>query len=94
MLHLFLEQGVSQIVKGDLPEHVEKLEMADKNVPNVARYECSSAPDGYNWVLIVNGEDNATFNEHSEYSAFDGLCFVEPAPDSFSKLPGEDVKEA
>ena len=93
-MHLFLEQGVSQIVKGDLPEHVEKLEMADKNVPNVARYECSSAPDGYNWVLIVNGENNATFNEHSEYSAFDGLCFVEPAPDSFSKLPGEDVKEA
>lgn len=85
---------MSQIIKGDLPEYVEKLVMEDKNVPNVARYECSSAPNGYIWILMVNDETNCTFNEKSEYSSFDGLCFVEPTPDSFCKLPGENVQEA
>lgn len=85
---------MSNLVKGELPEHVEKLEMADKNVPQVVRFECSSAPNGYNWILIKNGECNATFNEHSDYSAFDGLCFVEPPPHSHSKLSSENVQEA
>ena len=94
MLHYFLEKGISKVVLGDLPEYVEKLEMGDKGVPSVVRYECSSAPNGYIWILMQNNETNCTFNEKSEYSSFDGLCFVEPTPDSHGKLPGESVQEA
>ena len=73
--------------------------MTAKNVPNIVRYESNSGENpitknGYNWILLVNGESHATFYESTEYSTFDGLQFVQTPPNSHNNLSGENVKEA
>ena len=42
--------------------------MAEKNAPNVIRYESSNAKDGYNWILIDNQESETVYKEKRSYS--------------------------
>jgi len=42
------------------------------------RYQCGKAPEGYNFVIVINNEDEATYKENIEYTTFDGLEMVRP----------------
>jgi hypothetical protein len=42
--------------------------MTEKNAPNISRYECSNANDGYNWILIDNQESETVYKEKGSYS--------------------------
>ena len=47
------------------------------------RYQCGKAPEGYNFVIIKNDEEEATYKENIEYTTFDGLEMVKlDRPDS------------
>jgi hypothetical protein len=49
-----------------------------KGAPNIVRYQCGKAPEGYNFVIIHNNEEEATYKENIEYTTFDGLQMVHP----------------
>lgn len=42
------------------------------------RYQCGKAPEGYNFVIIINNEEEAVYKENIEYTTFDGLQMVHP----------------
>ena len=51
--------------------------MTVKEAPEITKYECSTAPDGYNFVIIENKEEEAVYKETVDYTQFDGLKMVE-----------------
>ena len=51
---------------------------SQKGAPDIVRYQCGKAPEGYNFVIIKNKEEEATYKENIEYTTFDGLEMVKP----------------
>lgn len=47
--------------------------MSKKGAPLITRYECNTAPEGYNYVIIQNNDETAIFKESVEYIEFSGL---------------------
>jgi len=64
-------------------EYVVVQNFESKGAPNIVRYQCGKAPEGYNFVIIQNKEEEATYKENIEYTTFDGLQMVkQDRPDS------------
>lgn len=50
--------------------------MGEKRAPLITKYECNSAPEGYNFVIIENKEKEAIYKEQVEYTTADGLEII------------------
>jgi len=42
--------------------------MEKKGAPKIERYQCGKAPEGYNFVIVINNEEEATYKENLEYN--------------------------
>jgi hypothetical protein len=72
-------QVLQSIFKAKIKENSEFVAVqnfAQKGAPNIVRYQCGKAPEGYNFVVIQNNEEEATYKENIEYTTFDGLVMV------------------
>ena len=47
--------------------------MSAKNAPLIKRYSYGNAPEGYNFVVVVNEEAEAKYVEKVQYKVLDGL---------------------
>ena len=53
-------------------------DMADKGAPNILRYQSSQQEEGYLFILIVNDQKDATYEESMKYPVFEGLTLLPP----------------
>ena len=65
---------------------------ANRNAPELNKYVCSDAPEGFNFVFVKNNEKHITLQEEVTYSIFDGLQILDKLDASSYKMevgPGE-----
>ena len=48
-------------------------DMSSKHAPQIKRYSCGKAPEGFNFVVVVNDEPEAKFVERVKYETLEGL---------------------
>lgn len=47
--------------------------MSEKNAPDIIRYECADAPEGYNFIFIDNKSEIDCYIEETVYKQFEGI---------------------
>lgn len=57
-------------------DDIQVTNMEEKRAPLITKYECNSATEGFNFVIIENKESEAVYKENVEYTTADGLEIV------------------
>ena len=48
-------------------DDVKVTDMSADGAPRIKKYSCSKQPEGYNWIVIVNEEVDATIKEDHSF---------------------------
>ena len=57
---------------------LHRLDFSDKKAPQIKRYQEYNFPEGYNYILVLNQDSEATYKENLEYEKFEKLNFLAP----------------
>mmetsp|Transcript_3288 Transcript_3288/g.5459 ORF Transcript_3288/g.5459 Transcript_3288/m.5459 type:complete len:139 (+) Transcript_3288:1312-1728(+) len=90
--HQVLERIFRAKALSEPDEFIQVSDMAKKRAPKIKRYQCGKAPEGYNFVLIVNDEREATYKEYLEYNTFEGLRMIPPPQGNSKEMVIEEQK--
>jgi len=57
---------------------VKIKDFADEKGPLIKKYECSKSGEGYSWVIVINKEAEASYEENVKYPTFEGMELLSP----------------
>ena len=69
--HILQQAFISKSHK--YPETLKLTDMAETNTPEIMRYECADAPEGYNFVYVDNQTRTHCYIEEMSYDLFEGV---------------------
>lgn len=52
--------------------------MSDEGAPLIKKYSCSKTAEGYNFVIIINNEKDASVKEEHSFQKFENISLVAP----------------
>ena len=67
-------------------DDITVTDFAEDKAPKIQKFSCSKSGEGYNWILIRNGERDATVIEEVNFPKFEGLTLVAPEKGSSYKM--------
>lgn len=77
-LEKVLELAFASKVK-QKPGALKVSDMAERNAADIVRYECSDAPEGFNFVHVDNRNSSCAYVEEMNFTQFEGIQLLQPA---------------
>jgi hypothetical protein len=89
---IFKAKAIKAAENPDSYPDVTISDFAEEKGPLIRKFNCKKSAEGYNWILIINDEAEASYEENVKFPTFDGMTLLPPEEGSSYSLtcgPGQ-----